>query len=49
MNYIDFLKLQRDAINADFAARMFLFIMQGGVERGIRKAKKASKKKAVKK
>jgi len=30
---IDFVKLQRDAISADCAARMLLFIMQGGVER----------------
>ncbi len=49
MNDIDFLKLQRDAINTDFAARMFLFILQSGGERSIRNAKKASKKKAVKK
>ncbi len=49
MQYIDFQKLQLDAINADFAARMFLFIMQGGVEREMRKSKKVAKKKKVKK
>jgi len=30
---IDFMKLQRDAISADCADRILLFIMQGGVER----------------
>lgn len=36
---IDYMKLHRDAISADCAARLLLFIMQGGVERMLHEAK----------
>lgn len=40
---INFIKLQRDAISADCAARILLFIMQGGVERQLCTKKRGAK------